>query len=515
MQDGAEAAVAQSLKTLDERRQALAARRKPRRATSARQADAKDAPLQAALIAIDPDTGHVRAMVGGRDFADSRFNRAVQARRQPGSAFKPFVYAAALEAGLHAGDDPRSPRTTDRDAAGRLGTDDGHSTADVHDAAHGAADVEQSRRRAAAAAGRHPAHGASTPERMGIGDVPSVPSLALGSGEVTLQSLTAAYAAFANHGLRAAADRSSAASRTRDGRMLYTSAAVVDARDERHHRVPDVDDAGRRHQRGHRAPARAAWASRCRPPARRERPTTSTTRGSSASRRTSSPASGWASISRSTILPNGFAGEVAVPLWARFMKAATKGDKPQWFDMPPRRHGGRTCAVCRARLATEGCEHLDVVDAAHRSPAGRVHRVLRRRHGTDRLLRSAQLARIRRRRSRPSSEASLPRRRRTAWTTRHPRRLSPTTHPSRPPPPPVKSPRSRSAASGPSSSANASSAGLQACRITADSIASRPAFPWRDTSRDPRRAGDLRAGSPTSRTRCRGWPSPSLRCRRG
>ena len=49
---------------------------------------------------MDPATGHVRAMVGGRDFDESSFNRAVQAHRQPGSAFKPFVYAAALEAGF-------------------------------------------------------------------------------------------------------------------------------------------------------------------------------------------------------------------------------------------------------------------------------------------------------------------------------------------------------------------------------------------------------------------------------
>ena len=55
--------------------------------------------LQGALVAMDPTTGYVRAMVGGRDFDESRFNRATQAKRQSGSAFKPFVYAAALEAG--------------------------------------------------------------------------------------------------------------------------------------------------------------------------------------------------------------------------------------------------------------------------------------------------------------------------------------------------------------------------------------------------------------------------------
>src|SRR5436189_4186016 len=55
---------------------------------------------EGAIVTIEPQTGYVRAMVGGYDFFKSEFNRAVQARRQPGSAFKPFVYIAALEAGL-------------------------------------------------------------------------------------------------------------------------------------------------------------------------------------------------------------------------------------------------------------------------------------------------------------------------------------------------------------------------------------------------------------------------------
>src|SRR5207247_3859457 len=55
--------------------------------------------LQGAFIAMDPRTGAVRAMVGGRDFDDSKFNRATQALRQPGSTFKPIVYSAAVEHG--------------------------------------------------------------------------------------------------------------------------------------------------------------------------------------------------------------------------------------------------------------------------------------------------------------------------------------------------------------------------------------------------------------------------------
>src|SRR5690606_863840 len=55
--------------------------------------------LQGAVVVMDAASGEVLALVGGRDFQDSKFDRAVQARRQPGSAFKPFVYGAALAAG--------------------------------------------------------------------------------------------------------------------------------------------------------------------------------------------------------------------------------------------------------------------------------------------------------------------------------------------------------------------------------------------------------------------------------
>ena len=58
--------------------------------------------VQGMFVAVDPETGHVRAMIGGRDFVHSEFNRATQALRQAGSSFKPFVYAAALESGIPA-----------------------------------------------------------------------------------------------------------------------------------------------------------------------------------------------------------------------------------------------------------------------------------------------------------------------------------------------------------------------------------------------------------------------------
>ena len=79
------------------------------------------ATLQAALLALDPRTGEVRAMVGGRDFVQSNYNRATHARRQSGSAFKPFVYAAALEAGYSPGVAHHRSRSADRHAAGCVG----------------------------------------------------------------------------------------------------------------------------------------------------------------------------------------------------------------------------------------------------------------------------------------------------------------------------------------------------------------------------------------------------------
>ncbi len=70
-----------------------------RRAASAGKDTAPPERPEGALLALEPQTGYIRAMVGGYDFFKSEFNRAVQARRQPGSAFKPFVYMAALESG--------------------------------------------------------------------------------------------------------------------------------------------------------------------------------------------------------------------------------------------------------------------------------------------------------------------------------------------------------------------------------------------------------------------------------
>src|SRR5262249_28452508 len=187
MQAYAETAVAESLKAIDERRHAFAAKRAAARKEPV-QPDAE--PLQAALVAMDPVTGHVRAMVGGRDFAGSRFNRAVQAKRQPGSAFKPFVYATALEAGY-------TPATLITNLDDPIATPQGAWTPDDHSDTGPMtvrSALKNSSNRAAVRVLQQVgiARTVQNVRDWGVGNVPSVPSLALGSGEVTLQSMTAA-----------------------------------------------------------------------------------------------------------------------------------------------------------------------------------------------------------------------------------------------------------------------------------------------------------------------------------
>ena len=148
---------------------------------------------------LDAATGAVRAMVGGRDYRQSAYNRAMLARRQPGSAFKPFVWLAALEKGMR-------PDDTVLDAPIRVGNWSPRISSGAtwaRSPGGGAGAVDQHRRGAAAAARRRPAAVAAAAHRLGIADqLPNDASLALGTGEVGLLELTAAYAAFFNGGPR-------------------------------------------------------------------------------------------------------------------------------------------------------------------------------------------------------------------------------------------------------------------------------------------------------------------------
>ena len=152
---------------------------------------------QAALVALGPD-GAVRAMVGGRDYRKSQFNRATQARRQPGSAFKPLVYLAALEAGL-------TPDTRLTDEPVSI---DGWSPRNFTGRHLGEVTLRQAMAQSintvAVSAAERAGRGrvVETARRLGItAELRPTPSLALGAIEVGLMELTAAYAPFANGGI--------------------------------------------------------------------------------------------------------------------------------------------------------------------------------------------------------------------------------------------------------------------------------------------------------------------------
>ncbi|MBX9710483.1 MAG: penicillin-binding protein [Xanthobacteraceae bacterium] len=185
---------------------------------------------QGALVAMTPD-GAVRAMVGGRNYAESQFNRAVTAKRQPGSAFKPFVYLTALEAGL-------TPNTVRQDAPLDV---KGWKPENYSHEYFGPVTLTQalamSLNTVAVRLGIEvgPQNIVRTAHRLGIASkLDANASIALGTSEVSLTELVGAYAAFANGGL-ASSPHVIDKIRTPDGKILYarkteTPAQVVDPR---------------------------------------------------------------------------------------------------------------------------------------------------------------------------------------------------------------------------------------------------------------------------------------------
>jgi penicillin-binding protein 1A len=172
---------------------------------------------EAALVAMSPDGG-VRAMVGGRSYSDSPFNRATDASRQPGSAFKPFVYLTAFEHG-HTPDDEMNDGPVDihgwqpSDYEGRF---EGMITLTRAFAKSSNAVAAQLTEEVGASAV------ASTAHRLGIASpLDAVPALALGTSSVTPLELTSAYAPFANGG-SGVIPYGIVRIRTKSGKTLYT-----------------------------------------------------------------------------------------------------------------------------------------------------------------------------------------------------------------------------------------------------------------------------------------------------
>jgi penicillin-binding protein 2D len=165
---------------------------------------ASSSEIQVGLIAMDPKNGHVRAMVGGRDYEQSPFNRAVQAVRQPGSTIKPLLYYAALSQGFTPSSTMRSEKTT-------FMFDDGRTEYSPHNFNNKYAGGEITLAQALAvsdniyAVKAHLFMGVDTliktAKKFGISTkMDSVPSLALGTSGVRVIDMANAYSLFANGG---------------------------------------------------------------------------------------------------------------------------------------------------------------------------------------------------------------------------------------------------------------------------------------------------------------------------
>lgn len=305
--------------------------------------------LQAALVALDPHTGDVLAMVGGRDYRRSPFNRAISARRQPGSAFKPLIYAAALDGG----ESPvsvLSGLTTPR-VSGQDEWVVRNATAELRDSMTLREALVESSNRAAV---RLQNHVGSKPvlllaEAVGLKGMPDVPSLALGTGEVTPLALTAAYATFANGGY-AVSPRALLRVVDRDGAVVFdqpiisTRVLSEGAAFQIVTMLEDVIDRGT---------GSAARALGVRFPAAGETGTTDDFKDAWFVGFSSSIVAGvWVGFDRPTaIASDGFGSRYALPIWAEFMSRTAHLRPPERFRLPS---SVREVTLCRETYLLPG-----------------------------------------------------------------------------------------------------------------------------------------------------------------
>ncbi|HEY2924018.1 MAG TPA: PBP1A family penicillin-binding protein, partial [Candidatus Eisenbacteria bacterium] len=207
LQHAAEESIERRLQALEQRNQYKKTRAALAKAGGAPARDKNQTQyLQGAAVAMEPSSGQILALVGGRDFNDSNFNRAVQAARQPGSAFKPFIYTAAIDNGY-----PPTDIILDTPVSFRAGNGADWSPQNYDNKFRGPVTL----RNALAHSLNVPAAKllqklgtsvvTSYAKRMGIKSrlTPDL-SLALGTSEVNLLELTSAYGVYANQGVRVA-----------------------------------------------------------------------------------------------------------------------------------------------------------------------------------------------------------------------------------------------------------------------------------------------------------------------
>ncbi len=307
--------------------------------------------LQAALVVIDPQTGDVLALVGGRDYRRTAFNRAVAAKRQPGSAFKPFLFAAALESGM-------SPISPISDLTQRVpGYDEWEVTnasLDTRDTLTLREALFESNNQAAVKL--QTSIGSRAVLRMaqsvGLPRMPDVPSLALGVGEATPLQLTAAYAVFPNGGF-AVTPRPLVKVLDNDGyavlnqpveRKPVLSEAIAY---QMVSMLSDVIDVGTG------APARSLGV---RFPAGGKTGTTNDFKDAWFVGFSSTLVAGvWVGFDKpATIGRDGYGARYALPIWADFMSKAARIRKPGNFRVPTSVDAARLCRVSHM-LPRETC----------------------------------------------------------------------------------------------------------------------------------------------------------------
>ncbi|MDR1990220.1 MAG: PBP1A family penicillin-binding protein [Acidobacteriaceae bacterium] len=312
--------------------------------------------LEAALVALDPRTGDVLAMVGGSDYARSTFNRAVRSRRQPGSAFKPMVYASALMHGY-------SPISMLKGLTHVTSTAD----PDWQPTNSGEAQPEEMTLRDAltesnnaAAASLQQAIGSAVVLKVasdaGLHHLPDVPSLALGTGEVSLLDLTAAYAMFPNGGQLPAPRPLVSVVDDRGGTVMSWEASVTPVISETvaYQMVTmlrDVVDRGT---------GRAARASGVRGPIAGKTGTTNDYHDAWFVGFSNDLVVGvWVGFDEpAPIDREAYASRIAVPIWADFMKRAATVRPAAEFPMP---RGITRVSLCQVshELPVDGCPVYD------------------------------------------------------------------------------------------------------------------------------------------------------------
>lgn len=354
LQRAAESAVDSQLRKVEAR----AGYDHPKRADfsdEAREEEAATPYLQGAAVVIDNASGGIRALVGGRDYRESKFNRAILSRRQIGSTFKPFVYAAAYGRGILPGagiSDERIGRGEIRGAA--------NWTPDNSDGTYkGTMRCEegliQSRNTMSVRVGEL----AGLPEVVrlaaaaGLRDVPQQPAIYLGAFEGTLSEVTAAYTVFPNHGLRRQSyiiERIDDASGTMIYRAAHIQTPAMDAG------VAWLTNGSLRKvfDKGTAASARnMGWKG----PAGGKTGTTNEYRDAWFIGYSSSLTCGvWVGLDRpETIVARGYGSALALPIWASIMTAAPEAKYPaQQFKSPVALREVDVCSVSNA-LATSGC----------------------------------------------------------------------------------------------------------------------------------------------------------------